>query len=190
MNLASTLLDTAYDYIKNPNSAQVAKLNHEFRPVFSSLVTFLKQIPFRVQLPEALAEIEKLPNPEVKEKAKALISEIYEKVFSKVKLIEAYKISESDRALFYVGNINGEVIVPLIASYKKTLKSFNWNLKVVISNTLLSKILRPEILLHFEWEDGELSFSVTLEQFQVIRKAIASMLLRIHALECIRQIDL
>lgn len=176
--------------MKNPTSIQLGKLNHEFRPLFSSLVTFLKQIPFKMQLPEALIEVEKLSNPETKEKARTLINEIYGKVFSKVKLVEPQKITENDRALFYVGNISGEPIIPLLVSHMKTLKSFNWDLKVVISNTLLSRILRPEIQLHFEWEDGELSFSVTLEQFQVIRKAIASILLRVHALECIRQIDL
>eukprot|EP00826_Nyctotherus_ovalis_P025428 TRINITY_DN1970_c0_g1_i2.p1 TRINITY_DN1970_c0_g1~~TRINITY_DN1970_c0_g1_i2.p1 ORF type:complete len:145 (-),score=43.81 TRINITY_DN1970_c0_g1_i2:165-599(-) len=144
-----------------------------------------------MQLPEALAETEKLSSAEVKEKTKSLLNEIYTHTFSKVKLIEPHRIAENDRALFYVGNISGEAIVPLLVSHMQTLKSFNWDLKVVISNTLLSRILRPEILLCFEWENGgKLSFSVTMEQFQMIRKAVASILLRVHALECIRQIDL
>ncbi len=42
-----------------------------------------------------------------------------------------------------------------------------------------------------EWEEGEsFQFCMSLEQFQNLRKAIATILIRVHALEMVKQIDL
>ena len=178
--------------MSKPGSIQLAKLNIEYRPAFSALISYLKSLPFKIQLPEVLDDVDKrITNPELKKQMAEVINEIYGKTYNKVKLLEPLKVTEEQQNLFYVGNLSGDPIVPSLIGRLKSLKTFKWNLNVIISNTMLSRILRPEINLHFEWEEGgELSLNVTLEQFQVIRKAIASILLRIHSLECIKQIDL
>jgi len=160
--------------------------------VFSELVNLLKRIPFKIQLDDSIKEIEKIiTDANLKERTKQIISEIYERNFTKIKLLEPQKISENDKLMFFVGNLSAKATVPNITGNLKQLKVFSWDIKVVISNTHLSRVLRPEVWLNFEWEDGgKLSFCATLEQFQAIRKSIASILMRIHALECIKQIDL
>ena len=186
-------METAYKYVNDPSSIQLSKLTHEFRPAFSELVAFLKRIPFKMQLSDAIKEIDKAQtsNKEIKDRIKGIVSELFERTFTKVKLLEPQRVTENDKPLFYIGNLSGSEVVPAIIRKMKKLKSFTWDVNVVISNTMLSRVLKPEIWLHFKWEDeGEFSFCATLEQFQMIRKAIASILLRIHALENVKQIDL
>lgn len=140
-----------------------------------------------------MQDIEKqVSNPDIKQKLKEIIEELYAKTYTKIKLLDVQnKENQENELMFHVGNIKGGDTVPLLIGKLNSLKNFHWDLKIVFSNNLLSRILKPEIWMHFDWEEGgSFSCCLTLEQFQTIRKAIATMVLRIHAIECIKQIDL
>ena len=98
-------MDSAYSYIKNPKSVQIAKLNAEFRPAFSEIVLFLKRIPFKMQLVDAIKEIDKMTlDAELKEKVKGIIAELHAKTFAKIKLLEPEKVTEKEKPMFSLAN--------------------------------------------------------------------------------------
>ncbi len=120
---------------------ELSKLTIEFRPAFSELVVVLRRLPFRMQLADAIKEIDRLvTNPELKEATKRVIDEIFARTYTKIKLLEPQKVAEKDRTMFQVANVAGGDVVPRIVGRLKTLRNFSWQTKVVISNNVLSRV--------------------------------------------------
>ena len=202
---AIQLIESAYQYILNPKSVPLKKLSFNVRIPFSAIYQFLrtqpnKQISVLDDMAKDLKDKKKSHlSMEIVNALKEKIYLLYGQNYQRVGLLSNYQvavaqkpqISEYQNPQKYLTIINPEETTGTSTAYlhKQPLDYANcqWKINVVLSTNHLQKVLRPEIILEIQTQQGvKVKMSISQEKFEELRRQMALLLRSSQQIECVK----